>query len=128
MHTKCSLQKLPQRVASAEEMLSRIENERDFLNRIIFTDEATFHVINKVNISTTAEFGTQKIPMQYREWKERIQKSVCSALLHDTVIRQFFFAETSVAANIYLGMLQIYPIPLMQHLQLIVIFQQVAGA
>ncbi|GBN74117.1 hypothetical protein AVEN_117128-1 [Araneus ventricosus] len=90
--------------------------------------EATFHVGNKVNTSTTAEFGAQKIPMQYRKWKETVQKSMCCALLHDTVIGQFSFAETSVTANIYLGILQIYAILQMQHLQLTVIFQQDDGA
>ncbi|GBM57316.1 hypothetical protein AVEN_157499-1 [Araneus ventricosus] len=50
------------------------------------------------------------------------------ALLHDTVIGPFFFAETSVTANIYLDMLQSYAIPQMQHLQPIDIFQQDALA
>ncbi|GBN96630.1 hypothetical protein AVEN_98911-1 [Araneus ventricosus] len=76
------VQKLPQRVAFAAEMLSRIENEYEFLNSIIFSDEAAFHVSNKVNISTTAEFGAQKIPMQYRKWKETVQKSMRGALFH----------------------------------------------
>ncbi|GBM92557.1 hypothetical protein AVEN_201079-1 [Araneus ventricosus] len=65
--------------------------------------------------------------MQYRKWNETIQKSMCCTLLHDTVIGPFFFAETSVAANIYLDMLQICTIPQMQHFQLTVIFQQDAG-
>ncbi|GBN70194.1 hypothetical protein AVEN_34315-1 [Araneus ventricosus] len=65
--------------------------------------------------------------MQYRKWKETVQKSLCSALFHDIVIGPFFFAETSVTANIDLEMLQIYAIPQMQHLQLSVIFQQDAG-
>ncbi|GBM96091.1 hypothetical protein AVEN_212488-1 [Araneus ventricosus] len=76
------VQKLPQRAAFAAEMLSRIENEHDFLTPIIFSDEATFHVSNKLNISTTAEFGAQKIPMQYRKWKETVQKSMCGVLFH----------------------------------------------
>ncbi|GBL90875.1 hypothetical protein AVEN_27985-1 [Araneus ventricosus] len=122
------VQKLPQRVAFAAEMLSRIENEHNFLNSIIFSDEATFHASNKVNINTTSEFRAQKIPMQYRKWKETVQKSTCCARLHDTVIGPFFFAETSVTANIYLDMLEIYEIPQIQHLQLTVIFQQDAGA
>ncbi|GBO45020.1 hypothetical protein AVEN_201354-1 [Araneus ventricosus] len=105
-------------------MLSRIENEHDFLNHIIFSDEATFHVGNKVNISTTAEYGAQKIPMQYRKWKETVQKSMCCALLHDTVIGPFLFAETSASASIYRDMLQIYAITQMQYLQLTSIFQQ----
>ncbi|GBN61748.1 hypothetical protein AVEN_25533-1 [Araneus ventricosus] len=56
-----------QRVAFTAEMLSRIENEHDFLNRIIFTDEAKFHVSNKVNISTTAEFLAQIKPHAVQE-------------------------------------------------------------
>ncbi|GBN83416.1 hypothetical protein AVEN_59596-1 [Araneus ventricosus] len=122
------VQKLPQRVAFAAEMLSRIANEHDFLNHIIFSDESTFHVSNRVNISRTAEFGDKKISMQYRKWKETDQKSMCCALLRDTVIGPFFLAETSMTANIYLDMLQIYAIPQMQNLQPTVIFQQVTGA
>ncbi|GBN68142.1 hypothetical protein AVEN_2970-1 [Araneus ventricosus] len=90
------VQKLPQRVALAAEMLSRIGNEHDFLNHTIFSDKATFHVSNRVNISTTAEFGDKKISMQYRKWKETDQKSMCCALLRDTVIGPFCFVETSV--------------------------------
>ncbi|GBN81856.1 hypothetical protein AVEN_32180-1 [Araneus ventricosus] len=76
-------------------------------------------------ISTTSEFGAQKISMLYRKWKEIVQKSMCDvALSHDTVIGPFFFAETSVTASIYMDMLQIYAIPQMQHLKPTVIFQQ----
>ncbi|GBO37533.1 hypothetical protein AVEN_95025-1 [Araneus ventricosus] len=71
-------------------MLSRIENEHDFLNRIIFSDEATFHVSNKLDIITTAEFGAQKIPMQYRKWKETVKKSMCGLLFHMTQSKYHF--------------------------------------
>ncbi|GBL95831.1 hypothetical protein AVEN_227088-1 [Araneus ventricosus] len=54
--------------------------------------------------------------------------NVWCALLHDTAIGPFFFAETSVTANIYLNMLQSYAIPQMQHLQPTIIFQQDAEA
>ncbi|GBN94523.1 hypothetical protein AVEN_179718-1 [Araneus ventricosus] len=115
----------PQLIAFAVEMLSRIENEHDILSRIIFSDEATFHVNNKVNISTTAEFGAQKIPIQYRKRKETVPKiNVWCGLSQDTVIVPFFFAETSVTANICLDMLQTYETPQIQHLQHTIIFQQ----
>ncbi|GBM43882.1 hypothetical protein AVEN_174449-1 [Araneus ventricosus] len=111
-------------------MLSRIENEYYFLNPIIFSDEATFHASNKVNIRTTAEFGAQKInPHAVQEVERNSPKfNVWCALLHDTVIGPFFFAETSVTASIYLDMLQSYAIPQMQYLQPTDIFQQDAGA
>ncbi|GBM37576.1 hypothetical protein AVEN_130711-1 [Araneus ventricosus] len=108
-------------------MLSRIENEHDFLNCIIFSDEATFHVGKRVNISTTAEFGAQKINPHAVE-RNSPKINVWCALLHDTIIGPFFFAETSVTANFYLDMLQIHSISQMQHLQPTVIFQQDAEA
>ncbi|GBL75773.1 hypothetical protein AVEN_155066-1 [Araneus ventricosus] len=66
--------------------------------------------------------------MQYKKWKQTVQKYMWCPLLHDTVIGPFFFAETSVTANIYLDMLQSYAIPQMQHLQPTDIFQQDARA
>ncbi|GBN61749.1 hypothetical protein AVEN_25534-1 [Araneus ventricosus] len=109
-------------------MLSRIENEHNFLNRVIFSDEATFHVGNKVS-KHKCGIWAQKIPIQYRKWKETVQKSMGGVLLlHDTVIGPFFIAETSVTTNIYLDILQIYAIPQMQHLQSAVFFQHDAGA
>ncbi|GBL86368.1 hypothetical protein AVEN_164542-1 [Araneus ventricosus] len=75
-------QKLTQRFAFAADMLSHIENEHDFLNRIIFSDEATFHVSNKVNLSTTV-----KNPHAVQEVERHCPKiNVWCALLHDTVI------------------------------------------
>ncbi|GBN62985.1 hypothetical protein AVEN_25686-1 [Araneus ventricosus] len=120
--------KLPQRVVFAVKMLSRIENEYDFLNPIIFSDEATFHVSNKANISTTAEFGAQKIPISTGLGKKQSKNQCGRALLHDTVIGPFFFADTSVTANIYLDIMQSYAIPQMQHLQPTDTFEQDAGA
>ncbi|GBN33658.1 hypothetical protein AVEN_250687-1 [Araneus ventricosus] len=79
-------QKLQQRVALAAEMTSRIENKHDFLNHIIFSEEATFHMGNEVNISTTAEFGAQKIPCSTESRKNTPKINVWCALLHDTVI------------------------------------------
>ncbi|GBL93807.1 hypothetical protein AVEN_153584-1 [Araneus ventricosus] len=63
----------PQHAAFAVEMLSRIENEHNFLNSIIFSDEATFHVSNKVNKHNRRIWGSE-IPTQYRKWKETVQK------------------------------------------------------
>ena len=39
----------PRRAAFAEEMLQRIEDDNDYLNSVVFSDEATFHVSGKVN-------------------------------------------------------------------------------
>ncbi|GBO17121.1 hypothetical protein AVEN_69861-1 [Araneus ventricosus] len=100
-----------QSVTFAVETLSRIENEHDFLNRIIFLDEATFHVSSKVNKHNCRSWGSENTHA-VQEVERNIPKiNVWSAFSHDAIIGPFFFAETSVTANIYLGMLQIYAIP-----------------
>ena len=38
----------PRRAAFAEEILQRIDDENDYLNSVVFSDEATFHVSGKV--------------------------------------------------------------------------------
>ncbi|GBN06733.1 hypothetical protein AVEN_109423-1 [Araneus ventricosus] len=123
------VQELPQRFAFAAEMLSRIENEHYFLNRVIFSDEAAFHVSNKENISTTGRIWGSENPRAVQEVERNSPKiNVWCALLHDAAIGPFFFAETSVTAKIYLDMLQIYSIPQMQLLQRTDIFHQDAVA
>ncbi|GBN23484.1 hypothetical protein AVEN_91025-1 [Araneus ventricosus] len=113
-------------------MSSRIENEHDFLNGIIFSDEATFNLTFSYEQQSEYRhnfriWGSEN-PHAVQEVERNSPKiNMWCALLHDTVIGPFFFAETSVTANIYLSILQIYAIPQMQHLQPIVIFQQDAG-
>ena len=38
----------PHRAAFAEEILQRIDDDNDYLNSVVFSDEATFHVSGKV--------------------------------------------------------------------------------
>ncbi|GBN42029.1 hypothetical protein AVEN_192456-1 [Araneus ventricosus] len=97
--------------------------EHDFLNSIIFSDEATYHVSNKVNKHNCRIWGSEN-PDAVQEVERNSPKiNVWCALSHDAVIGQFSFAETSVKANIYLDMLQSYAVPQMHHLQATVIFQ-----
>ncbi|GBN53969.1 hypothetical protein AVEN_113320-1 [Araneus ventricosus] len=105
------VQKLPPRVAFAAEILSRMENEHYFLNRIIFSDEATFHLSNSEYKHNCRIWGSEN---PYAEVERNSPKiNVWCALSHDAVIGPFFFAETSVTANIYLDLFQIYAIPQM---------------
>ncbi|GBN11387.1 hypothetical protein AVEN_259220-1 [Araneus ventricosus] len=116
----------PQCVAFSVEMLSRIKNEHNFLSRIIFSEEATFHVSNKVNKHNYRIWHSEN-PHAVQVERNSRKINVWCVLAHDIVIGPFFFTETSVTANIYLDMLQIYAIPQMQHLQPTVIFQQDAA-
>ncbi|GBL79602.1 hypothetical protein AVEN_2961-1, partial [Araneus ventricosus] len=88
-----------------------------------FSDEATFHVSNKVNKCNCRIWGSENPHAVQEEERNSPKINLWCALSHDTVMWSFFFAETSVTANIYLDMLYIYGIPQMQHLQQTVFFQ-----
>ncbi|GBM85287.1 hypothetical protein AVEN_185868-1 [Araneus ventricosus] len=110
-------------------MLSRIENEQDFLNRINFSDEATFSCEQQSEYKHNCRILRSENPHTVQELEISSRKiNVWCALSHDTVIGQFFFADTSVTANIYLDMLQIYALSQMQTLQPNVTFLADAGA
>ncbi|GBN27154.1 hypothetical protein AVEN_157270-1 [Araneus ventricosus] len=80
-------------VAFPTEMLSRIENEHDLLNRIIFSDETTFHVSNKVN-KHSWRISDSENPHVVQEVERNSPKiNVWCALSYDTVIEQFLFVR-----------------------------------
>ncbi|GBM23579.1 hypothetical protein AVEN_196652-1 [Araneus ventricosus] len=101
----------PQRFKLDVEMLSRIENEHDFLNRVIFSDEATFHVNNKVYNHNCRIWGSEDLHAVQEVERNSPRLNVWCALAHETVIGPFFFAETSVTAHIYLYMLKFAQYP-----------------
>ena len=44
------------------EMLSRIEDDEDYLKKVMFTDEACFHVSGKVNCHNVRIWGSENPP------------------------------------------------------------------
>ena len=49
----------PRRAAFAEEILPRIDDDNDYLNKVFFSDEATFHVSGKVNKHNIRIWGSE---------------------------------------------------------------------
>jgi len=57
-------------MAFCGEMFDKIENEDDYLNKIVFSNEATFHLSGKVNCHNVKIWGTEnthKIIEQVRD-------------------------------------------------------------
>ncbi|GBL80724.1 hypothetical protein AVEN_225362-1 [Araneus ventricosus] len=70
-------------------------NDEHFLRKIVFSDEATFHVcghVHRHNVRVRAAENPRD-------------------LMHNKAIGPFFFAETTVTSNIYHDMLQLYAVP-----------------
>ena len=49
----------PRRAAFAEEILHRIDDDKDYLKCVVFLDEASFHVSGKVNKYNVRIWGSQ---------------------------------------------------------------------
>ena len=74
-------------------MLNSIEDDPNYLKRIVFTDEATFHVSGRVNKHNIRIWGSE-IPHEFREIvRDSPKVNVWCGLMHDRVIGPFFFYE-----------------------------------
>ena len=49
----------PRRTAFTEKVLQRIDDDNDYLNSVVFSDEATFHVSGKVNKHNIRIWGSE---------------------------------------------------------------------
>ena len=114
----------PQRTAFAEEILERIDADNDYLQYVAFSDEATFHVSGKVNRHNVRIWGSENPHAVIEHQRDSDKVNVWCCVMHDKIIGPFFFAESSISANIYLDMLTHYAVPQLAEFQPNIIFQQ----
>ena len=101
----------------AFEMLMRIAEDGNFLERICFTDEATFHVSGKITKQNIRIWGSEN-PHVTRELERDSPKvNVWCGILRNQVIGPFFFAEKTITANTYLDLLIGYVAPQLEERQ-----------
>lgn len=96
--------------------------EGNFLNRILFSDEATFHVSGHVHCHNVRIWAIEN-PHAYVEYERNSPKvNVWCAIGRDRIVGPFFFAESTVTSIAYLDMLQLFTLPQIENEDLI--FQQ----
>ena len=69
----------PRRMAIATDMLRRIEDDADFLKRIKFSDEASFHVSGIVKCHNNYIWGFETPPPNTVKQKNIPQRLMCDA-------------------------------------------------
>ena len=99
-------------------MLDRVDQDNDFLARIMFSDETTFHVSGKVNKQNVHIWGSQNPHSTAEHIRDSPKVNVWCGLLHDRLIGPFFFRESTVTSNTYFVYLQL------EELHPRIIFQQ----
>lgn len=81
----------PKRFEFASDMLNEIENDQQFLKRIVFSDEATFHVCGHVHRYNVRIWASEN-PHVYTEYERNSPKvNVWCALMHNKIIGPFFY-------------------------------------
>lgn len=112
------------RMAFAEDILDRIADDPTFLQHVLFSDEATFHVSGMVNKHNVRIWGSEN-PHETRELERSSPKlNVWCGLMHNQVIGPFFFAEATVTSTTYLDMLENFAIPQLEGQQQEIFYQQ----
>jgi hypothetical protein len=105
-------------------MLEKLNKDSEFLRKIMFSDEATFHVTGKVNKQNVRIWGSEHPHVTVGHIRDSPKVNVWCCLLHDRLIGPFFFAEATVTSKNYLDMLKNFVYSQLQELQPSVFFQQ----
>ena len=111
------------RAQFAATLLERSDRDGGYLNRVLFTDEATFHVSGRVNRHNVRIWGTDN-PGVHRELERDSPKvHVWCGIFHDRVIGPFFFSQPTINQENFLDMLEQFVYPQLNTIQHDIIFQ-----
>ena len=95
-----------------------------FAEKLVFSDEATFHVCGKVNRHNVRIWGTENPHAAMEHVRDSPKVNVFCVISSCKVYRPFFFAESTVSGINYLDMLQLWLMPQLQEDSEDFIFQQ----
>ena len=108
-------------------LIQNIDNDNRFLENIIFSDEATFHISGRVNRHNCRIWGDENPHELYEHERDSSKVSVWCGMAKNQIYGPFFFDERTVNGASYLNMLQNFFVPKLQQVPGLlrrVIFQQ----
>jgi hypothetical protein len=85
--------------------------EDGFMERLIFSDEATFHISGKVNRSNIRIWGTEHPHAMIEHQRDSEKANVFCAVSRKKVHGPFFFNEATVSDDSFLNMLENWLLP-----------------
>jgi hypothetical protein len=100
----------PKRVAFVSDMLQKCDEELEFLNSILFSDEATFHINGSVNRHNCQIWGSEN-PHIVKEHVQDIPKvNICCGLMRNR-ISDHFSSPNKQSLAMSMSMLENYVFP-----------------
>ena len=106
-----------------ESMERRLEEE-GFTNRLVFSDEATFHLCGNVNRHNLRFWGSENPHAVLKQVRDSPKIKVFCAITNRHVLGPFFFAEKSVTSIVYADMLSEWLMPHLEEKMPNFVFQQ----
>ena len=101
----------PRRASFATEILHRTDKDNDYLKRVCFSDEATFHTLGVVNRHNVPIWGSENPHVVFQNEQSSPKVNIWCGLMHNKVTGPFFFNEPTISANVYLDTLELYVAP-----------------
>lgn len=99
------------RASFCDEMIQRIDENPRYVDSLLFSDEATFHICGKVNRHNCRIWGSQNPYRVIEHERDSPKVNVWLGMHKNGVIGPFFFLEPTVTGLTYLDMLQNFAIP-----------------
>ena len=112
------------RAQFCEWMMEMVEEDESFISRLVFSDEATFHLSGTVNRHNVRIWGTEPPHQIVEHTRDSPKVNVFCAVSQDKVYGPFFFEGRTVTGRSYLEMLQVWLFPLLNADSDDFIFQQ----
>jgi hypothetical protein len=95
----------------AMDSLNEIDRDEQFLHHVMFSDEATFHVLGHVHRHNVRIWAIER-PHDFVEHKRNSPEvNVWCALSRARVTGPYFCAERTVTSHSYLDMLELFTVP-----------------
>ena len=98
--------------------------EDGFAEKLVFNDEATFHVCGKVNRHNVRIWGTESPHATMEHVRDLLEVNVICAVSSCKLYGPFFFGEPPVTGINYLEILQLWLVPQLREDSEDFIFQQ----
>jgi hypothetical protein len=93
------------------DILNEIDKEERFLHRVMFSDEATFHISGQAHRHNVRIWANKRSHDFVKHEHESPKVNVWCALTREHVIGLYFFEESTMTSHNYFDMLQLTAVP-----------------
>jgi hypothetical protein len=104
-------------------MLEQLTADDNYLQKILFSDEATFHTHGVVNHHSCRSWGSENPHALMEHVRDSPKVSVWFGIMLDRIVGPFFFHESTITSAVYLDMLENFVFPQIAEVDSL-IFQQ----